>query len=193
MNTSLHLPVVLVLNRNWQAIDIRTPAEAFCQLATGAATALDVEEGQLRPVDWSHWLRLPVREGDRAVRTVRGAVRVPTVVITVRYARVPRRRPRLTARSVRERDGGRCQYTGRLLGPGEGNLDHVLPRSRGGTDTWENLVWSAREVNTRKGNRLPQEAGLQLLRPPSAPRERLAGAFLHNTHAIPEWDLFLTP
>ena len=55
------------------------------------------------------------------------------------------------------RDGNRCQYTGKLLRPDEGSLDHVLPRSRGGRDTWENLVWSGKDVNARKGNRLPHE------------------------------------
>lgn len=183
--------VVLVLNRHWQAINTRTPAEAFCQLATGAVTALDVSGDSIRPVTWAEWLALPVREGDRAIRTVRGAVRVPTVIVAVNFARVPKRRPTLTARNIRERDGSRCQYTGRVLRADEGNLDHVVPRSRGGADSWENLVWAAREVNTRKGNRLPHEAGLQLLRTPSAPKEVPVTALIRNTHGVAEWDLFL--
>lgn len=187
----LHQSIVLVLNRHWQAIDTRTPAEAFCQLATGAATALEVSGDAIRPVTWAEWLALPVREGDRAVQTVRGPVRMPTVIVAVNYARVPRRRPTLNARSIRERDGHRCQYTGRVLRPDEGNLDHVVPRSRGGIDAWENLVWAAREVNTRKGNRLPHEAGLQLLRAPVAPKEVPVTALIRNAHGIAEWELFL--
>ncbi len=97
------------------------------------------------------------------MRTVHGAIRVPTVIVAVNYARVPKKRPKLCARAIRERDGNRCQYTGALLRPDEGSLDHVVPRSRGGPDTWENLVWSSKQVNTRKGNRLPHEAGLKLL------------------------------
>lgn len=188
----LHQSVVLVLNRNWQPINTRTPAEAFCQLATGAVTALDVSGEAIRPVTWAEWLTLPVRAGDRAVRTVRGKVRIPAVIVAVNFARVPRRRPTLNARNIRERDGGRCQYTGRELGPGEGNLDHVVPRSRGGRDSWENLVWAAREVNTRKGNRLPHEAGLKLLRPPSAPREVPVTTLIRNAHGVAEWELFLS-
>lgn len=187
----LNQPIVLVLNRNWQAINTRTPAEAFCQLATNAATALDVDEGGLRPVTWAEWITLPVRERDRHVATVRGPVRVPTVVIAVNYARVPKRRPAFNARNLRERDANRCQYTGRLLAPGEGSIDHILPRSRGGADSWDNCVWAAKEVNTRKGDRLPHEAGLKLLRPPVAPKELPATAYIRNAHAIPEWDLFL--
>ena len=106
-------------------------------------------------------------------------------------ASVPKKRPKLCARAIRERDGNRCQYTGALLRPDEGSLDHVLPRSRGGKDTWENLVWSSKEVNTRKGNRLPHEAGLKLLNEPRAPKELPVSALIRNAHGIAEWKLFL--
>ncbi len=197
MNDILNKTIVLVLNRNWQAIHIRTPADAFCQLATNAATALDIELGDgaraeaLRPVMWDEWITLPIRDHDHAVHTMRGAIRVPTVIVAVNYARVPKKRPKLCARSIRERDGNRCQYTGRLLHPDEGNLDHVVPRSRGGADTWENLVWSAKDVNQRKADRLPHEAGLKLLSVPSAPKELPVTALIRNAHGVAEWKLFL--
>ena len=192
MSDILNKTIVLVLNRNWQAINIRTPADAFCQMATNVATALEIEgENHIRPVQWDEWITLPVRDGDHAVRTVHGAIRVPTVVVAVNYARVPKKRPKLCAKNIRERDGNRCQYTGKLLAPDEGSLDHVLPRSRGGRDTWENLVWSCKEVNARKGNRLPHEAGLKLLHEPRAPKELPATAYLRNAHGIAEWKLFL--
>ena len=198
MNDLLNKNLVLVLNRNWQAINIRTPADAFCQLATQAATALEIElnaAGQpvvMRPVTWAEWIQLPIRPQDQAVRTPRGQIRIPTVIVAVNYARVPRKRPKLNARAIRERDGNRCQYTGRLLRPDEGNLDHVVPRSRGGRDTWENLVWSAREVNQRKADRLPHEAGLQLLTVPRAPKEMPVTAYLRNTPKLAEWEVFLS-
>jgi len=72
-----------------------------------------------------------------------------------------------------------------------GSLDHVLPRSRGGKDTWENLVWSSKEVNTRKADRLPHEAGLKLLSVPRAPKELPATALIRNAHGFAEWKLFL--
>jgi 5-methylcytosine-specific restriction endonuclease McrA len=125
------------------------------------------------------------------VRTTRGAIRVPTVIVAVNYARVPKKRPKLCARAIRERDGNRCQYTGQLLHPDEGSLDHVLPRSRGGADTWENLVWSSKDVNARKGNRLPHEAGLKLLSVPRVPKELPVTALLRNAHGVAEWKLFL--
>jgi 5-methylcytosine-specific restriction endonuclease McrA len=192
MTDILNKTIVLVLNRNWQAINIRTPQDAFCQMATNVATGLDIEgENHIRPVTWAEWLTLPIRPQDNAVHTVRGPIRVPTVIVAVNYARVPRKRPKLCARTIRERDDNRCQYTGRVLRPDEGSLDHVLPRSRGGKDTWENLVWSGKDVNSRKGDRLPHEAGLKLLSVPRAPKEKPASAFIRNAHSIPEWKLFV--
>jgi len=192
MNDILNKSIVLVLNRNWQAINIRTPQDAFCQMATNVATALDIEgESQIRPVTWDEWITLPVREGDHAVRTARGAIRVPTVIVAVNFAKVPKKRPNLSAKNIRERDGNRCQYTGKLLHPDEGNLDHVVPRSRGGADTWENLVWAAKEVNQRKADRLPHEAGLKLVAAPRAPKDLPVTALLRNAHGVAAWKLFL--
>ena len=192
MTDMLNQASVLVLNRNWQAINIRTPAEVFCQMATGVATALEIAgEDHIRPVSWDEWITLPVRGEDRAVLTVRGPIRIPAVIVAVNFAHVPRKRPRLCAKSIRERDGNRCQYTGKLLRPDEGSLDHVLPRSRGGRDAWENLVWSAKEVNARKGNRLPHEAGLKLRSVPRAPKELPVTSLIRNAHGIAEWKLFL--
>ncbi len=109
MNDILNKNIVLVLNRNWQAISIRTPADAICQMATNIVTALEIEgENHIRPVIWDEWITLPIRPPDNAVRTPRGAIRVPTVIVAVNYARVPRKRPKLSAKNIRERDGNRC-------------------------------------------------------------------------------------
>ena len=197
MTDILNKTIVLVLNRNWQAINICTPQEAFCMMATNVATALEIELGEgdsaeaLRPVTWDEWITLPVREQDESVQTVRGRIRVPTVIVAVNFARVPKKRPRLCARAIRERDGNRCQYTGQLLKPEDGSLDHVVPRSRGGRDAWENLVWASRRINQLKADRLPREAGLRLLSVPRAPREVPVTVLLRNPHDVPEWQLFL--
>jgi 5-methylcytosine-specific restriction endonuclease McrA len=191
MTEMLNKSIVLVLNRNWQAINVTTPKEAFCMLATNVATGLDVDADNIRPVTWAEWITLPVRETDTAIKTVRGPIRAPTVIVAVNFARVPKKRPKLCAKTIRERDGNRCQYTGKLLRPEQGSLDHILPRSRGGADSWENLVWSDREVNARKGNRLPHEAGLRLITSPRAPKELPVTALIRNSTGIPDWKLFV--
>lgn len=191
MSSALERPSVLVLNRNWQAIDVKTPAEAFGLMATGAAMGLDISSGDLRPVPWLEWLQLPVREADSPVRTVRGPVRAPTVLVLTRFGRVPMRRLRFSLRGLWMRDRGVCQYTGRQLAAGEGNIDHVMPRSRGGRTSWENCVLAHKVVNHKKGNRTPEEAGLRLMRAPEAPRAVPATAFIKNTLQVKDWEVFL--
>lgn len=198
MSTSiLDLKTVLVLNRNWQAINTRTPADAFCQMASDVATALDIQsddEGgvsHMIPTKWEEWQDLPIREDDASIGTSRGSIRVPTVIVVSNFAKVPKKRPKFSSRSLWQRDGGRCQYTGRRLDQGEGNIDHVMPRSRGGETSWENCVISAREVNSRKADRTPEEAGMRLLKVPREPAELPVTALLQNTHGIPDWDPFL--
>ena len=191
MSDILSRPTVLVLNRNWQAINVRTPQQAFVQMATDCATALDIAGEAMTPVRWAQWIKLPVRAVDDFVRTPGGPVRIPQVIVLSKFAKVPKRRPKFSARGVWARDGGRCQYTGRRLRPGEGNIDHVVPRSRGGKTSWENCVLASKDVNSRKADRLPEEIGLRLLRLPFTPKELPSTLFIRNVNGIPAWRHFL--
>ena len=111
----------------------------------------------------------------------------PSVVRLAYYVKVPyQARVALNRRAVFARDGHRCQYCGSAAE----NIDHVVPRSRGGTHTWDNVVAACRPCNARKEDRLLHESGLALLRTPSVPRERtwalaLAGAMR------PDWERYL--
>ena len=192
MSEILNRAIVLVLNRHWQAIDVKTPIETFSMLVNGSATALDIKMGEeMRPVTWDEWLTLQVRETDFSIGTVRGGIRVPTVVVLARFDKVPRRRPKFCARAIWERDGGVCQYTGRKLRPSEGNIDHIVPRSRGGKTSWENCVLADKRVNSKKGNKLPEEVGLRLLRQPFVPKEIPTTALIRNHFSVREWDFFI--
>lgn len=191
MTEAIHTSTVLVLNRHWQAIDVKTPAQAFAMMATGSAQGLDIAEDFIAPVSWAQWLTLPVREHDRGIGTARGPVRAPTVLVLSRFARMPRRRLTFSRRGLYLRDGGVCQYSGRALPFDEANIDHVVPRSRGGPTSWENCVLADKRINHRKGDRTPEEAGLRLARPPQPPRELPASALIRNPLAIRDWSLFL--
>ena len=124
---------------------------------------------------------------DAELRSERVALPVPSVIRLHQYVRVPHRsRVPLSRRAVFARDGHRCQYCHR---PAE-NIDHVVPRSRGGTHTWENVVASCRSCNSRKEDRLLSESGFRLARPPRAPHGALwvvAGAGAPD----PAWRAFL--
>ena len=105
-----------------------------------------------------------------AFRSERATIPAPSVIRLVHFVRVPfRSRVPLSRRAVFARDGHRCQYCGRSAE----NLDHVVPRSRGGPHTWENVVASCRSCNAKKEDRRPQDAGLSLRSAPVAPHAHL--------------------
>ncbi len=137
----------LVLNATYEPLSVVSARRAVVLLVNRKAELVHSGNGS-----WSsEHLRIPV----------------PTVVRLRRYVRVPyHRRIPLNRRAVFARDHHRCQY---CSGAAE-NLDHVLPRSRGGDHTWENIVAACRSCNARKGNRTPTEAGMSLATLPQAPR-----------------------
>lgn len=124
---------------------------------------------------------------EQVYRAATMTVPEPAVVRLVRYVHVPRIcRVAVNRRTVFARDGGRCQYCGAAAE----NLDHIMPRSKGGPHTWENVVAACRRCNTRKEDRLPHEAGMVLRSVPRAPRHHLqllamCGG-IHDT-----WSLYL--
>lgn len=190
----LHRTTVLVLNRNWQAIHAVTPADAFGYLTTGTARALRIQgPHDMQPLDWETWRRLSPKDDEPTVGTTTGRVVIPTVIVLNRYSQVPLVMPVFNLRGLWERDGGRCQYTGRALSAAEASIDHVMPRSRGGADDWQNCVLSDRAVNHRKGARTPGEAGLRLLSAPRAPRPVPSTLRIRNLHQIEDWNHFLQP
>jgi hypothetical protein len=97
-------------------------------------------------------------------------IRIPRVIVLTAYERFPKARVRFSRLNIYARDGNTCQYCGRTLPRSDLNLDHVIPRSRGGTTSWENVVCSCIPCNLIKGGRTPAEAGMRLLHAPSRPR-----------------------
>ena len=120
-----------------------------------------------RPRSWK-------RRGGRRFRSETRIVPCPSVIRLVRYVHVPRRfRRQVTNTFLFARDDYSCQYCGRQKNELRGRQfltrDHIVPLSRGGDTTWENVVTSCSPCNNRKGNRLPGEAGLKLLNKPGQP------------------------
>ena len=97
---------------------------------------------------------------------------MPRVILLIIYDRLPKKEVKFTRHNIFERDKNTCQYCGRVFDRKDLNLDHVIPRDRGGPTTWENIVCSCVECNTQKANRTPQEAGMHLVRKPKRPKWR---------------------
>lgn len=103
----------------------------------------------------------------RKVRSVNSTFDFPSVIKLNEYKHIPYKRVELSRKNILRRDNGTCQYCGTKAGPL--TIDHILPRSRGGEDSWENLVTACFSCNNKKGNRTPKEARMPLINIPSKP------------------------
>lgn len=136
----------LVLNASYEPINICTARRALVLVFKGAARAEEEEEAM--------------------VRSRHSSVRLPSVIRLVDYRRIPQRSRVLSRKNILLRDGDCCQYCGTVQHPRVLTVDHIIPRSRGGKNSWDNLVTACIRCNHRKGDRTPQEAGMVLARPP---------------------------
>ncbi|MGQ0678071.1 MAG: HNH endonuclease [Actinomycetota bacterium] len=122
-----------------------------------------------------------------AFHSERMSMPIPSVVRLQYFVKVPyRARAALSRRAVFVRDQYECQYCGSAAE----NVDHIRPRSRGGTHTWDNVVASCRPCNSKKENRLLTETGMVLRRPPHIPKDSLfLMAAVGRTY--PSWEPYL--
>jgi 5-methylcytosine-specific restriction endonuclease McrA len=161
---------VLVLNASYEPINVCTVRRAAVLILKERAEILE--------------------QGDWALHAESLTLARPVVIRLLRYVRIPRdaHRRKITRRAVFARDRWTCQYCGHE----RGNLtvDHVIPRSRGGASTWENIVTCCAPCNRQKGDRLPRQANMV---PTSRPRAPSPSIFIHvATTSIPAaWEQYL--
>jgi 5-methylcytosine-specific restriction endonuclease McrA len=183
---------VLVLNRLWQAVNICSARRAFTLLYQGHAQVVSSDAANnFLTHDFTSWRDFSATAPDHeVVTTISWKIRVPRVIVLLLFDRLPKKEVKFTRHNVFERDKNTCQYCGDVFDRTELNLDHVLPRDKGGLTTWENVVCSCIACNTRKGNRLPHEAHMTLIRKPKRPKWRL-GAWHKRLYILPN-ELMLT-
>jgi 5-methylcytosine-specific restriction endonuclease McrA len=138
---------------------------------------------------WRDFSRL--QPESEMVNTISFKVRVPRVIVLLVFDRMPKKEIKFTRYNIFERDKNTCQYCARTLDRKELNLDHVLPRDRGGQTTWDNIVCSCIPCNTRKGNKLPHEVGMRLLKKPERPKWRPFIQFTFSGGGHHDWKHFL--
>lgn len=186
---------VLVLNRVWQPVNVVGAKRAFAILFQDHAQVIDPNDGDFRVYTCEQWIEhctsTPPQANQPVMKTVKISLQIPKVLLLRSYDRVPVQEVKFSRQSVFERDGYRCQYTGRIYPPKMLNIDHVIPRDRGGKTTWENVVTSSIHCNTLKANRLPHEAGLKLIRKPFKPKSRPFVSTLIGTDHDESWSYFL--
>lgn len=157
---------VLVLNRSYFPVHVTSVRRAFSLLYQGIAKAVD---HQYRTFDFDSWSALSASLHEETIHVTDRMIRVPRVILLVAYDRVPKRQVRFSRFNVFARDKNTCQYCGERFPRQELNIDHVIPRSRGGLSTWENVVCSCFTCNRVKGGMLPEEARMHLVRKPFRP------------------------
>jgi 5-methylcytosine-specific restriction endonuclease McrA len=212
MNTVANKLICLNLNASWQPVGFKTVKDAIVDLC-GAEThgnpstmALDIEyelddNGQpifdeaksMNPVSWDEWMMLPIRPWDLSINSPTRSIRVPTVIIATNFNKMPIKtfKGKPSKDGIWNRDQGICQYTGKKLSKDQSTIDHVIPRSKGGQDTWTNMVVCDKTLNSKKGNKLNSELGLKLRKEPIEPSPTPMSALIkeakHHT-----WKHFLT-
>lgn len=160
---------VLVLNGNYEPLNVCNMKRALGLILSGKATALE--------------------NGRGVIRTVSRTFECPSVIRLIYMVRRPRPRVRLCKREILRRDGHRCQYCGRQVA--QLTIDHVVPRHRGGQHRWENLVAACPQCNRRKGGRAVLEAGMTLLRRPFEPRPTAQYIFGRYVSGNGRWAKYL--
>ena len=137
---------VLVLNATFEPINVTAVRRAMVLLLKGVAQAEEL--------------------GHAEVHSATKALKVPSVIRLLAYRHIPQQTRALSRKKILQRDHNTCQFCGNTFPASELTLDHVVPRSRGGRSSWENLVACCYQCNNAKGDRTPEEAGLQLQRRP---------------------------
>ncbi len=170
------------MNAHYAALRVVSVRRAFTLLfkrdseSRPVAEVVSVEDGRYISYDFDDWAELSAfkREFEPAkhdwIRAVRFDLVVPRIVRVLTYSRLPKQEVKFNRRNIFARDNSTCQYCGKRFSSAELSLDHIVPRSRGGGATWENIVCACLRCNVRKGGRTPEQAHLRLIRMPTKPR-----------------------
>ncbi|RMD78056.1 MAG: HNH endonuclease [Lentisphaerae bacterium] len=169
-NTGILDQHVLALNRYWYPINVTTVFNAICSVYDGRAYFVDEQNFTLFLFvvwveNWSDAIRFARIQEEKVVRCQSFGIRAPEVILYHQYSgtgglnECKPGKVRISRRNIFLRDKNRCQYCGRKFSSQDLTLDHIIPRSRGGRMTWENIVLCCIECNRRKGARTPAEAG----------------------------------
>lgn len=178
----------LVLNRNWQPVNVATVARALIMLWNETARVVDPSDYQL--YEWEDWSRLVPNHDEPFVQAIRQRYRVPEVVVLAEFDRLPTAAVTFSRRNVFKRDRFTCQYCGTQPGSDELTIDHVVPRAQGGVSSWTNCVLACVACNKHKADRTPQQAQLRLRQKPVRPTWKP----VYSEHAtrMESWSKFIS-
>lgn len=186
---------VLILNKGWHPIRVQNLRNAISKVINERAKFIDHDTFLL--YSWGEWLNnfaVPNKDIDKInyeiIRSKNFSFKKPFVAVCTKYNKIPNTHLKLTKRNLLIRDHFKCQYSGVKLNYKTATVDHVTPKSKGGKTTWDNLVICSLEINVRKANRTPEEAGLKLLKAPKKPQWSPVYEMIHKSRSK-HWDKFI--
>jgi len=121
---------------------------------------------------WEEWLKLPIRDWDLYINTPHKKIRVPTVLIITDYKDMPIKEynHRPSKYDIYLRDQGICQYTNKKINKKDGTIDHIIPKSKGGGNFWNNMVFCSKNINLKKANKNLKDLNINLIKEPTKPK-----------------------
>lgn len=174
---------VLVLNRSFYAVQITSWQRALTLVYSDHASVVDEDYRTYSFEDWQQLSRMIKTHPAGFVRTPNFRIAIPEVIALKLYDRLPTTEVKFTRRNIYEHYHYRCCYCGRKFASADLNLEHVVPRSRGGKTGWSNIVTACIPCNLKKGNKMPDEAGMRLLITPTKPKWRASVTLMLNSAA----------
>ena len=180
---------VLILNKFYFPLAVEGIERTFGNIFSGSVIPLDIsyEMTDTNTVNLENieyflpvhnvkaWLQLPIRPFDEYIQTAKGPIRIPSVVICSKFDKIIHNKIQFpTKQNILKRDNYTCVYTGIKLGKDNISVDHIVPKSRGGKDTWENMVCCDRLLNSKKASFTPEQVGLKLRYKPYKPNNGMA-------------------
>jgi len=181
----------LVLNRHWQPIQTTSVKDAIGLVAKGSAFVIDPATFERHDLlSWGEVSKATEAVGDGLIRSQHLAIVPPEVVVLTAYEGRGERSVVFSRKNIFKRDRYTCQYCGKQPGPEELTIDHVMPRSRGGTSTWENCLLACVECNKRKADKTPEEAKMPPRKAPKKPSWKTLSQ-VHPKARRESWEQFL--
>lgn len=185
----------LAINKSYIPTRIVSKYEAICKVYCGNAEAITFENGDMLSYDWDNWMKRSVTDNwptdQLFINSTTQRIAIPRVIRYIHYNKIPKATLRLSRKAIYARDDNTCYICGHRFSEKKLTIDHIVPQSRQGKNTWENLITCCQDCNWKKGNKTLQELGVKPKFAAYKPNtSNIAKLKLEKTADFKEWEFF---